>query len=94
MHRFILKTTGDRVEVPQPLEYDDAADLLGATLLDVVNLGDGRLLLVDESGHPKGLPDNPEATRLYWTVCRPGVTHRVAGDVLVVPTSDLPDFAA
>lgn len=93
MDRFILKTTGERVELPYPLDYEDAADLIGATLLNVVNLPDGHLLLVDESGHPKGLPDNPEATRLYWTACRPGTTHRVAGDVVVVPESDMPDFA-
>lgn len=34
------------------------------------------------------LPVNREATRLYHLNCRPGTTHQIVGDVVVVPDSD------
>lgn len=33
-------------------------------------------------------PLNPEATRLYHMNCKPGVTHQIVGDVVVVPDLD------
>lgn len=92
MERFILHCDGRKTPIPEPVDYEDAADLIGATLLNVVDLRDGRMLMVDESGHPKGLPLNPFGTNLYRSVCRPGTTSTVVGDVLVVPAVEFPDF--
>lgn len=33
-------------------------------------------------------PINAEATALYLANCRPGTTHRIAGDVVIVPDGD------
>jgi len=33
-------------------------------------------------------PLNAEATRLYRLNCKPGVTHQIAGDVVVMPDED------
>jgi hypothetical protein len=33
-------------------------------------------------------PVNVEATRLYHANCRPGTTHQIVGDVLVMPDED------
>lgn len=33
-------------------------------------------------------PVNAEATRLYHLNCRPGTTHKIVGDVVVVPDED------
>jgi hypothetical protein len=49
----------------------------------MVNLRDGRIMIVDDLGHPKELPVNVEATVLYHSVCRPGTTHEIRGDVAV-----------
>jgi hypothetical protein len=62
---------------------------IGATCLDVVNLRDGRVMLVDDTGARDGKPANEEATRLYVGVCRPG-SHPlpVHGDVAIAVDSD------
>ncbi len=33
-------------------------------------------------------PLNAEATRLYHANCRPGTTHQIVGDVVIVPDDD------
>ena len=56
---------------------------IGAVVCDTVNLRDGRVMLVDDLGYQKELPLNPKATLLYHSVCRPGTTHYIRGDVAV-----------
>lgn len=51
--------------------------------LDVVNLRDGRVMFVDDTGYNDGRPPNPEATKLYHSICRPGTTWQICGDVVV-----------
>lgn len=36
-------------------------------------------------------PVNVEATKLYHANCKPGTTHQIVGDVLVVPDTDYAD---
>lgn len=33
-------------------------------------------------------PDNPAATELYHVNCKPGITHRIIGDVFICPDDD------
>jgi hypothetical protein len=33
-------------------------------------------------------PINDKATALYWANCHPGTTHKIVGDVVVVPDED------
>lgn len=57
--------------------------LIDAQYLDIINLRNGRVMLVDDGGHGKGLPENKKATALYHAVCRPGTTHRIVGDAVI-----------
>jgi hypothetical protein len=57
---------------------------------DTVNLRDGRFMYVADLGHPRGLPVNPEATKLYLAVCLPGTTHHIVGDVAVIEAKQEP----
>jgi hypothetical protein len=66
----------------------EAEILIGADLLDTVDLRNGRLMLVDDVGHAKNLPDNPEATALYHNICKPGTTHQIRGDVVIGKDKD------
>lgn len=61
-----------------------------------VNLRDGRVMMCDDMGVAKGLPRNVLATQLYWSICRPGTSHPILGDVIVFPDADFgtdDDFA-
>lgn len=62
--------------------------LIGADCLDSVNLRDGRVMLVDDTGMLDGRPVNPEATKRYHAVCRPGTVHQIYGDVAIVLDAD------
>lgn len=46
------------------------------------------VMLVDDLGHPKKLPVNVEATRLYHANCIPGTTHTIRGDVVILLDED------
>lgn len=58
--------------------------LIAAQALDTVNLRQGWTMYVDDAGTSKALPPNVAATALYHTVCRPGTTWEILGDVAVV----------
>lgn len=51
----------------------------------LVELGVGRLLMKPVRALK---PVNAEATKLYHSVCAPGTTHQIVGDVAVVPDED------
>lgn len=46
---------------------------------------DGKLctMMVDDLGHPKGLPVNGAATLFYWGACIPGTTHEIRGPAVI-----------
>ena len=85
-HKILAKTPHTRMVV--------AKQLIGAQAIDTVVLTrkEGmadEVMLVDDQGHWKKLPENEEATRLYHGVCRPGTTHQIRGDVVIVHDADL-----
>lgn len=84
----IIRVNGAEEQIEGRLRITQIEQLINAQCLDTVNLRDGRVMLVDDNGIAKGLPVNPEATKLYHSVCRPGVTHQICGDVAVVFDSD------
>lgn len=47
---------------------------------------EGVTLHLRSIGHRK--PVNQKATELYWANCRPGTTHQIVGDVVIVPDED------
>lgn len=69
-------------------------EAIGADTLDSVTLRDaqgrpsGVVMMVDDSGLIDGKPVNPAATKLYHSVCRPGTTHPICGDVAIVNDGD------
>lgn len=103
----ILRATGKR----ETLVFASArgamtaiATAIGAQLLDVVNLRDGRVMLVDDGGYETRTvktewgvllepvralkPVNAAATALYLTVCHEGTTHEIVGDVAIALDAD------
>lgn len=78
--------------------------MIGAEVTDSVNLRDGRVMIVDDHGWDTNTrtegnriivtptqalkPINAQATELYWSVCRPGTTHQIAGDVAIAFDED------
>jgi len=88
MHREVLRASGTREPLPHPITITKAAELIGADTLTTVNLRDGRIMLVDDTGHHKGLPINAEATSLYHSICRPGTTWKIVGDAVIVFDAD------
>lgn len=61
---------------------------IGATCLDTVNLRNGMVMMVDDTGFVDKKPVNPEATKLYHGVCKPGTTHPICGDVAIARDAD------
>ena len=86
----VIRTDGTRetVTIARPHRaIVEIATLIEAETLDTVNLRDGRVMLVDDTGMIDGRPINDEATRLYWTV-RPGTFNSIFGDVVIATDAD------
>lgn len=66
---------------------------IGCQITDTVNLRDGRVMLIDDLGHAKDLPLNHYATRLYWSVCRPGTSYVIRGAAAVAWDLDFAEDA-
>jgi hypothetical protein len=92
--RLLLRADGTSEVLPSRLTIREIETLIGATILDSLNLtfdDDRRVELVmclDDLGMKKGLPFNEEATKLYHARCLPGTTHRIRGDVVIAPDAD------
>ena len=90
--RKIIRTDGTTTDLAQRLPMAQISASINADTLDTVvlrHMGHPlHVMVVDDSGHTKGLPVNEEATRLYHFNCLPGTTHQIRGDVVVVPDAD------
>ncbi|MCC6193676.1 MAG: hypothetical protein IT518_04335 [Burkholderiales bacterium] len=84
MNVHIIRADGREERVN--IHFDAIGKAIGARGMDSVNLRDGRVMLVDDMGHIAAPypPVNPKATEIYWSVCRPGTTHTIVGDVAIV----------
>lgn len=60
---------------------------LGSSVTDSINLRDGRLMLVDDMGLRKELPENPAALAIVREVY-PTYPYPVVGDVAIVWDED------
>ncbi len=87
--RKVICTDGTEIALDKPISTTQAAELIGASCLDTVMLADGvHVMLVDDSGWLRGTPVNEKATALYLQRCAPGTTHKIRGNVVVVPDAD------
>lgn len=92
MTRRVIRADGTNQDLPGPLSVHAVQQTIGAGNMDNVllrHLGHPLWVMVlDDAGHDKGRPVNDEATKLYWANCRPGTTHQIRGDVVVVLDQD------
>lgn len=90
--RALIKADGTRQDLQSRQSMADIKRLINASSLDTVNLRHmgqpAHVMVLDDHGHDRGLPVNAEATQLYHANCRPGTTHTIRGDVVVVPDAD------
>ena len=88
----VLIVRADGSEETRNLAFEQIAPAIGCDVTDIVNLRDGRIMIVDDNGHVKSEtpPINRKATALYHSVCRPGTTHQIVGDVAIVVDADIP----
>jgi hypothetical protein len=86
----IIHTDGHETLIPDG-DWPEIYKELGTDILDHVTLRNRDLMMVDDLGHGKSLPVNHKATRLYWSVCKPGTTHPIVGPVAVIPAKDNPE---
>lgn len=96
--------TIEQRETTQAIALDVIKRAIGADTIDTVNLRDGRVMIVDDNGYETRAEHtergvslvpvqplklfNPSATRLYWSVCKPGTHHRIVGDVAIANDVD------
>lgn len=90
MNIKIIRINGETEQhsVPKYSAIREIHKLIGATCLDTVNLRNGDVMMVDDTGMVDGKPVNPEATKFYRGVCRAGTVHCIHGDVAVVRDAD------
>lgn len=88
LQRMILRANGATEPLEEPAGLDAFNRATDEALPFTVRLPGGWIMLGDDNGIAKGLPVNEAATALYHSVCRPGTTHRIQGDVLVTMYSD------
>lgn len=92
MNIQVIRASGaiEQHEIPKHRAFEAIEKLIGASGCDTVNLRDGRVLIVDDCGAiadpPR--PANPEATKLYHSVCRTGTTWEIKGDAAVALDAD------
>ena len=87
--RKLIRANGEERELHGPLDTKQITELIGASVLDTVLLVDRvHVMLLDDLGYHKELPVNAKATVLYLKKCKPGTTHVIRGDVVVVPDED------
>lgn len=86
--RCIIRVDGTEIPLAKTSDIRQLSALIGADTLDTVNLRDGSVMLVDDMGHSKNLPVNAKATKLYRSICHPGVTHQIRGDAVVTLDED------
>lgn len=83
MNTEIIRTNGTREPLESTRDTRAIAKAIGADVLDTVNLRNGFTMWVNDNGMGLDLPVNRDATTLYSSVCRPGTTHQIRGDVAI-----------
>lgn len=87
---YIIKTSGEIIETTprngNDFELDELQAIVGG-YIEVVNLRDGRLIVVDEEGKPKGKERNHKATDIFHSVF--GNNDFIVGDALVCGVNEI-----
>lgn len=92
MVRKIIRVDGTEEPIEASKSVVALAKRIGAELIDTVQLrhlgSQGWVMLVDDTGLIDGKPINETATALYHCNCKPGTTHPICGDVVIVLDED------
>ena len=86
--RRLLRADGTVRDLEGPVDMDEIHRLIGCETCDSVMLDGVHVMVLDDLGHPKGLPVNEAATALYLLRCGPGVEWQIRGHVVIVPDWD------
>jgi hypothetical protein len=84
----IIRVDGSEEILKRKVPLRELEKLIGAKMLDSVNLRDGHVMMVDDAGVYDGKPINPTATILYHRICRIGTIAPICGDVAIVWDED------
>lgn len=88
LQRMILRADGTTEPLAAPAGLDAFNRATDEAIPFTVHLLDGWVMLGDDNGIAKGLPVNEAATAIYHSICKPGTTRKVHGDVLVTVEAD------
>lgn len=99
--------TSGAIRVSRAEPWREIERVIGAAMLDGIALKGGRTMFVDDAGYETETLSGPgyiklhptkarkavniEATKFYHSVCRPGTTHQIVGDVAIVNDADFGD---
>lgn len=92
MHIEVLRVDGTREqhETRKARAFDTIHRLIGCEVCDTVNLRDGRVMCVDDTGLIDGKPVNKQATDLYWSIYPRAKQSQqpIVGDVVIALDED------
>jgi len=91
--RKLLRTDGTQQELSAPCTTSSLRELIHAESIEFIPLRNlGRLshvMATDRQGYHKHLPVNVEATRYYLTHSMRTARHKIRGDVVIAPATEL-----
>lgn len=84
----IIRVDGSREtrKLAIPRAFDNIEQWIGAQCCTVVNLRDGRVMILDDTGMIDGKPINPEASKIYHAVY--DTPFSIHGDVVIAVDED------
>jgi len=84
----VIRVSGENEThtIPQRDPFKRIYELLNCNGCDTVNLKDGRVMIVDDTGMIDGKPINPKATAIYHTVRN--TPYSIHGDVAIAVDED------
>jgi hypothetical protein len=101
MRAVVLRANGLKEEhtIPKLNYMNTIQKMIGADSLDTVNVFKNAdigpqftmrqpVMVLDDLGYQKELTTNVAATVLYLSICRPGTTHEILGDVVIIDDAD------
>jgi len=86
----IFRVSGlrEEYEIPKHGLLRKVHELIGAEVGDSVNLRNGKVMIVDDTGLIDGKPINPEGTDLYYERCGGVTPNNIHGDVAICTDND------
>lgn len=82
----LIRASGERAEFTRTLSMAEIKQLIGAEVLDSVNLKDGHVLMIDDNGIAAQKPTNPGATFIYQKM--KNSINKIYGDAVIVWDND------